>query len=134
MSEFHRHNDGVFDIFDGAEGFNNDKEQKVDIDFSDVVAVFDLISEFVSDRGKQNGFVFLGQMRIPDLPDERIAIRIIAVQATTLPRSPYLRLTAIICSYAADLEQFSAVTYIFLSVCSEIYSAIWTNCIPTRRS
>ena len=79
VSKFNRHYDGVFDFFDGAEGFNYDKEQKVDIDLRDVVAVFDLITKFMSDRGKQNGFIFLGQMGIPYLSDERIAVRIIAV-------------------------------------------------------
>ena len=47
VSKFNRHNDGVFDFFDGAEGFNNDKEQKVDINLRNVAAVFDVVSEIV---------------------------------------------------------------------------------------
>ena len=49
MTEFNRHDDGIFDLFYCLKGVYDDKEQKVDIDLRDVAAVFDVVSEIVGD-------------------------------------------------------------------------------------
>ena len=49
VTEFDRYNDGVFDLFNNLKSVYDDKEQKVDIDLSNVAAVLDVVSEIVSD-------------------------------------------------------------------------------------